>query len=289
MNVNCIKFLCTAVLAVLLTVPTAMADPDAPEPLFDPVRQRLIASGFDANEISALYSRPEVSFENRGVSLFFVHSEAKLDYDQFLKPQRIHRAKAYLATHAESLEQARKTYGVVPEIVAAILLVETQLGTHTGRRSVFNILSTMASLSDSDVRERFWENIDSERRLSRKDFDAKADRRSEWAFNELKSLLTYVAREQIDPIDIPGSYAGAMGICQFMPSNVLSLAVDGNADGRVDLFDHADAIASVGNYLKHHGWRPNISQESAYKIILKYNYSRPYAQTILKIADRLKG
>lgn len=276
-------------LTVLLVLSSAKADGPAVDPLFEILQQRLVASGFDPEHIESLYDRPEVGFETRGVSLFFIHSEAKLDYDQFLKWRRIRKARAYIKNHRSALDQARKNYGVDPEIITAILLVETQLGASTGRQSVLNILSTMASLSNKAVREHFWEEIDPEKRLSRKEFEAKADRKSEWAFGELTSLLNYVDREQIDPVEIPGSYAGAMGICQFMPSNVLKLAVDGNGDGKVDLFDHHDAIASVGNYLKHHGWRPNITDKRAYEIILRYNYSKPYATTILKIAERLKG
>ena len=86
---------------------------------------------------------------------------------------------------------------------------------------------------------------------------------------------------------VTGSYAGAMGISQFMPSNALKLARDGNGDGRTDLFDHADAISSVASYLKHYGWRPDQSEKQAYKVLLRYNYSRYYANTILKVAGLL--
>ena len=80
-----------------------------------------------------------------------------------------------------------------------------------------------------------------------------------------------------------------MGISQFMPSNALTLAQDGNQDGKVDLFNHADAIMSVARYLEHHGWKPGIDREKAYKVILRYNYSRYYANTVLEIAAKLKG
>ncbi|MFZ7127883.1 MAG: lytic murein transglycosylase [Desulfobacterales bacterium] len=276
-------------IAMIFLALQAAADTTSVDPLFEGLRQRLIDAGFDAERVESLYRQPGVSFETRGVSLFFVHSEARLDYDQFLSLERLRKARDYLNEHLEALERAESEFGVEREVITAILLVETQLGTITGRQSALNILSSMAALSNSGVREQFWKDIDSERRLPRDEFEAKADRRSEWAFNELKALLTYVEREQIDPLTIPSSYAGAMGICQFMPSNALTLGVDGNGDGRVDLFDHSDAIASVANYLKHHGWKPNMAEEQSYRVILRYNYSRPYAETILKLATRLKG
>ena len=93
----------------------------------------------------------------------------------------------------------------------------------------------------------------------------------------------------MDPTTIKGSYAGAMGISQFMPSNIAPYAKDGNADGQVDLFVHADAISSVASYLKHYGWKPGISREQAFKVVYHYNHSKYYVNTILDIADKLKG
>ncbi len=74
-----------------------------------------------------------------------------------------------------------------------------------------------------------------------------------------------------------------------MPSNILALAKDGNMDGCVDLFNHADAIASIASYLQHHGWQAKIDDKKAYKILLRYNYSKYYANIILKIAKLLRG
>ncbi len=256
---------------------------------FSPLIKRLVADGFDQGRIADVFTRPEAEVAIDGVSLFFRHSEARLDYDQFLRPRRIDKARQYLETHAADLEAARERFGVAPEVVTAILLVETNLGGMSGRQVVFNILATMAALEGLDARETFWAEMPTEKRISRKKFNAKADRKSRWAYNELKSLLKYASREGFDPLYVKGSYAGALGYCQFMPSNALKLGVDGNGDGRVDLFTHADAIASIGNYLEHHGWRPELSRQKRYRVILKYNYSKPYANTILKIADQLKG
>jgi membrane-bound lytic murein transglycosylase B len=259
----------------------------APEP-FAELESRLIRDGFDVETVRELYRQPTVAFEVQGVSLFFRHSEARLNYGQFLRPQRIEMARQYMIDHSGALAAAQERFGVPREIITAIMLVETQLGTLVGNQTVFNILSTMAALDDPVIRKAFWNDLPEEKRLTRKDFEAKADRKSRWAYTELKALLRYVDAERIDPVAIRGSYAGAMGYCQFMPSNALRLGVDGNGDERVDLFDHTDAIASVGNYLKHHGWKPGLTRQQQYKVILKYNYSKPYANTILDIAARLK-
>jgi len=256
---------------------------------FVTLQTRLSADGFDPETIRHTYAQPGVSFEIKGVSLFFRHSEGRLNYNQFLQDRRIRMARAYMVEHSGALSMTEDHYGVPGEVITAIILVETQLGTLVGNQTVFNILSTMAALDDAEIRKAFWEELPKKDRLSRKAFEKKADQKSRWAYIELKALLRYVAAQNMDPITIRGSYAGAMGYCQFMPSNALRLGVDGNGDARVDLFDHTDAIASVGNYLKHHGWKPGLTRKQQYKVILKYNYSRPYANTILKIADQLRG
>lgn len=277
-------FLLASVLSVGLEASGAMA---VPQP-FENVQSRLIADGFDAERVRELYGQPEVAFESRGVALFFRHSEARLNYGQFLEERRIEMARQYVIDHSGALAAAEAQYGVPREIITAIMLVETQLGTLVGNQIVFNILSTMAALDDATVRKAFWRDLPTERRLKRKAFEKKADRKSLWAYNELKALLRFVEAEKLDPVAIQGSYAGAMGYCQFMPSNALRLGVDGNGDDRVDLFDHTDAIASVANYLKHHGWKPDMTRQQQYQVILKYNYSKPYANTILDIAARLR-
>lgn len=275
--------------AALMLTAAAVHGAEAGKAFFEPLQKRLATDGFSLQRIQSLYRKPQAAFDTRSVSLFFVHSEARLDYDQFASADAIRRARDYLGTHEKSLSTAEQDYGVDREIIAAILLVETQLGTMTGASNIFNALSTMAALTDPEARKVLWRAIPADRRLSRKAFEKKADKKSSWAYDELKALIRYAAREGIDPTTLTGSYAGAMGISQFMPSNALRLGIDGNGDGRVDLFTHDDAIASVGNYLRHHGWAREMGDKKAYKVILRYNYSSYYARTILKIAKKLKG
>jgi membrane-bound lytic murein transglycosylase B len=253
------------------------------------LQARLIQDGFDPQTINQLYSRPQVAFDTDDVALFFVHSEARLNYNQFLSVQSLRKARSYMNQHHEDLTAAQSTYGVEGEIITAIILVETRLGTYLGSSSIINTLSTMAALDDPLLQETLWQALPDDRRITRKRFDQRTRKKSAWAYAELKAFLTYSAREGMDPATKKGSYAGAMGISQFMPSNILRLARDGNGDGHVDLFDHADAIASVANYLKHHGWRPGISRKKAEKAVYAYNHSKYYVDIILKISDRLKN
>ena len=255
---------------------------------FNQLTQRLIQDGFDPHKIKNLFAKKEVFFNPTGVSLFFVHSESSLDYDQFTSPKSIAKARAYMKTHKAILDRAQKKSGVDKTIITAILLVETRLGTYLGKRNVLNTLSTMAALSDKKLRERIWDSIPAKRKTKRKTFLKKVEKRRRWGYSELKALLQYAEREHLSAEAIKGSYAGAMGIPQFMPSNALNLAKDGNQDGKVDLFTHADAIFSVANFLKYHGWKPGIGRQKQHKVLFRYNHSNYYVDTLLKISDILK-
>jgi len=228
---------------------------------FESLQKRLIEDGLDKDRISELYKRREVYFEAKGVSRFLVHSEASLNYDQFTSKKSIRNALKYMEQHQKILDSTEKTYGVDKEIVTAIILVETRLGMMVSGPSVLNTLSTMAALADPDVRDMFWVKVSKSTRLTREKFEKWVNRKSSWAYKELKAFLNYTAKEDMDPAAVPGSYSGAMGIAQFMPTNVLIFAKDGNDDGQINLFDHSDAIVSIGSYLKHYGWakRPTRS------------------------------
>ena len=288
LNPVCLKKILFSLLIILLCIcPQASAQTEPA--YFESLQKRLVEDGFDPETITALYRLETVDFDHDGVSRYFVHQEGKLNYDQFTEAEPIQNARDYMGTHAEVFDRVSANTGVDREVITAILLVETRLGKYFGSGSILNTLSTMASLKEPWVLESFWEKVPSSRRLEREAFEKKAASKSEWAYNELKALLNYTARENMAAHEIVGSYAGAMGIAQFMPSNALSLAVDGNQDGRIDLFDHSDAIASVANYLKRYGWKQGLDGDAAQKVVMHYNHITYYANTVLKIVELLKA
>ena len=255
---------------------------------FKILKQRLVTDGFTKKNIKEIFADHKVFFDVTGVSEFFIYSESKLNYDQFLSKKSLEKALEYIEKYKIDLKKAEVKYEVDKTIITAILLVETRLGKYLGKRLVINTLSTMAVLSEKKQREKLWNSITDSNKLSREKFEKKANKKSSWAYAELKALLEYAAKENINPSKIKGSYAGAIGIPQFMPSNCLTLAKDGNKDDHINLFDHADAIHSVANYLKHFGWKSSITRQNAHKILYKYNHSNYYVDTLLKISDKLK-
>ena len=254
---------------------------------FEALQEKLIKDGFQPQKIRKYYQNARVSFERRSVSLFFVHNEAKLNYDQFTNDWSIDRAKKYMQRHRAQLEKTEQTYGVDKQVITAIILVETGLGTTLGKSSILNTLSSLSAFEDPAVRNEFWEKFKRKDEISRNKFEKRAIRKSAWAYKELKAFLEYTNNQNFDPVVIQGSYAGALGIAQFMPTTLLAYARDGNQDGVIDLFTHADAMASIASFLKRFGWKPGVGTEKAKTIIHRYNHSDYYVNTILKISDLL--
>lgn len=249
---------------------------------------RLVGDGFDESLIRSLYSRPEVTFDQRGLTAYYSHREATLNYDQFSTQSSIDQAIGYLGQHQKALKHTQDVYGVDQEVITAIILVESRLGTYIGKRLVLNTLSAMAALDDKDTRDSLWASYVKDKVGGSKDkFDTWARRKSAWAYRELKAYLKYAKTQGLDPLSMCGSYAGALGIAQFIPSSVLEFAQDGNQDGQINIYHHEDAIESIANYLKRHGWRPGLSRDERFRVLLHYNRSKYYAETILKVAERL--
>ena len=111
------------------------------------------------------------------------------------------------------------------------------------------------------------------------------EQRSDWAYKELVALLKNIRASGEDALSMPGSIYGAVGLCQFMPTNISHYGADGNGDGVVNLFDVPDAVASLSNYLARHGWNKAATRAQKQKVIKTYNRIDIYANTILGLAE----
>lgn len=155
---------------------------------------------------------------------------------RFVEPQRIGAGLRWWQDNAAALDRAEARYGVPPEIVTAIVGVETFYGRVTGN---FKVIDALATLSF--------------------DFPSGRSDRSAFYRGELTSFLRWCAAERRDPQSVQGSYAGAIGLPQFMPSSILKYAVDFDGDGRIDLNTHGDdVVGSVAHYLAEFGWQRNL-------------------------------
>ncbi len=148
----------------------------------------------------------------------------------FVNPKRIDGGMKFWLKHADTLERAEKLYGVPQEVIIAIIGVETSYGRNAGSYRTLDALTTLT-------------------------FDY--PRREEFFHSELEHYLLLAREQNFDMLSIRASYAGAMGIPQFMPSSYRKHAVDFNGDGKIDLLNSVeDAIGSVANYLRQYGWKP---------------------------------
>jgi len=253
---------------------------------FDSLSRRLIGDGFETAYIERVYSDSSVQFDPKPVLIYFKIRESKLNYGQFLKPETVSRCRDYIVLHREVLTRIEKESGVPPALLAALFMVETRLGSYTGRFQVLSVLSSLAVSSDPETMKTLYGQLEASERekSSFERFQQFCRRKSKWAYRELKSLLKHAAAENIPPETIRGSLAGAFGIPQFIPSNVLRYGADGNGDGQVDLFLDADALASAAKILVGCGWRPDLTPKQRHKVLKCYNQSNVYARTVLELA-----
>lgn len=148
---------------------------------------------------------------------------------RFVTKSRARSGREFLERNLAWLQKAEQEFGVAPNVIVALIGVETYYGRITGSKDVFTSLTTLA-------------------------FDY--PRRKEYFQSELEAYLLLAREEGWHIGETKGSYSGAMGMVQFMPSNYRKLAIDFDKDGHINLWtSEADAIGSVANYLKHHGWQ----------------------------------
>jgi len=186
-------------------------------------------------------------------------AEKKLNWKQyrpiFVTNKRSNKGKAFMKEHRVILERAEKEFGVPVEIITAIIGVETYYGKHTGKYTVFDSLTTLGF--DYPPRSKFFKS-------------------------ELKEFLLLSKEENINVDDMTGSYAGAMGMPQFISSSYRRYAVDFDGDGKRDLWNSMpDVIGSVANYFSVHGWKKGESVVHSVRvedvsIVKEENELKPY-------------
>lgn len=158
----------------------------------------------------------------------------------FVTEKRSNKGKKFIEEHKAVLLRAEKEYGVPLEIIAAIIGVESYYGKHTGKYTVFDSLTTLGF--DYPARSKFFKS-------------------------ELKQFLLLSKEENISVDEMTGSYAGAMGMPQFISSSYRRYAVDFDGDGKRDLWHSIpDVIGSVANYFKVHGWKSDVAVTSPVKV-----------------------
>jgi membrane-bound lytic murein transglycosylase B len=257
---------------------------------FQSLIHRLTQDGFDSEFLSNLLSdaRAEINPSMTTIYLNLNSRETPELYVQFLNQELILLSKKFLKQNLKILKKMENRFHVDKEVVVAILLVESRFGENIGK---YRVIPTLASMAIMDSAENLQKNYqvlkETNQELSYEWLESFAKRKANWAYDELKCFLRIIKNEEVDPLEIYGSYAGALGMAQFIPSSYLIFAQSNNGLEKW-LLNKEEAIFSIGNYLKSHGWKRNLSIEKKKQLIWHYNQSQPYIETVLQVAQKIK-
>jgi len=253
--------------------------------------ERLVTDGVPRSVAERTFADPRIpAFDGLDYSLEPRESAAM--YRAYLRPSAVSAARACKRAHWDRFASHAREHGVDPNVVAAILYVETRCGGFTGTHRVLFRVARLAMASErSNVNRNINRHLAAPEGRPSEEVVRLARSRATWLhdtfYPEVRAVFTIADRVGIDPLEIRGSGAGAFGLPQFLPTSYLAYGVDGDSNGRVSLFDPDDAIASCANYLKAHGWRAGLSREARRKVIWHYNRSGPYIDAVLGLASRL--
>lgn len=213
------------------SIPLDKQDVAAREDVQQFIAEMVKKHGFDAKQLTAQFK--QVKLKQKIIDAISRPAESKPWFQYrpiFVTKTRINEGIKFWEENQATLERAEKEFGVPPEIIVAIIGVETRYGRHKGGYRVMDSLSTLAF---------------------------EYPKRSKFFRSELEHYLLLAREEKLNPLDIKGSYAGAMGKSQFISSSYRNYAIDFDGDGKRDLWTNtADAIGSVANYFKRHKWQP---------------------------------
>lgn len=255
----------SSVLAVsIFSVPDALT----PEQARALVRKKLAGSGVPESSIDSVFDDPRTKLID-GIADRFGRPAESLPYEQyrkfFLTEANIANGVRFVRDHRGLLNSAHGRTGVDGTLLTALTGIETRYGASVGTFPVFSALYTIM---------------------------LKVPRRSDWAARETAEVLKMGFKQGIDPHALLGSYAGAFGLVQFMPSSFNAYAVDFDGDGRTRLDEWPDALGSAANYLVRHGYDSSAPFEPRSAIgrsIHAYNHSENYVRAMLELrAEILK-
>lgn len=218
--------------------------------------------------------------------------EPRSMYRGFLRDSSMVQAERCAAAHAGELRAAERLHRVDGAVIAAIMHVETHCGRNTGRSMVLHRLARLAMANEPrNVARNLARNTRNgviEPEVAERVRDRA--RYLEGVFYPQVVATFEIARQQgFDPLALRGSGAGAFGFVQFLPLNYVAFGTDADGDGRVSLYEPADATASAARFLASYGWKNNLTHEKKRQVIWHYNRSDAYIDTVLAIASRIRS
>lgn len=251
----------------------------------------LAADGIARERAARAFADPRVpAFSGLGFGL--EPREPYSMYRHFLRADSVARAQRCAATHAQGLADAERVHGVDASVVAAILHVESACGRNTGRSIVLYRLARLAMANEPRNVARQLVRYTPRGGVLDPEVAEKVRARARYLegifYPQVVATFEIAEQAGIDPLSLRGSGAGAFGYTQFLPLNYIAFGVDGDGDGRVSLYDAADAAASTARFLKSYGWERHLTRAEKREVVWHYNRSDAYIDAVLGLADRIR-
>jgi len=261
---------------------------------FNPVINCLKQKGIDTNFIKNIVLDNRTKFDDKYVKINVNGYLKKTDYAHNFTKNSVQKAKDFYLRNILTLKKAEIEYGVPSEIITAILWIETRCGEYLGSNHIVSVFLSTAMVNQPEYIQLNKENLinsfnGDETNLHELliKLEQRTEKKYEWAINELIALSKMIKSSPVPILDLYGSWAGAFGISQFLPSSYNSWAIDGNNDSIINLYHTDDAIFSVANYLKINGWCD--TQECKRNAIFHYNNSIDYVEAVLQLSRKIKS
>lgn len=214
-----------------------------------------------------------------------MNKESTRDYSEFLAPYALRRARRFRSRYRTLLGRAEQAHGVAREVVVALLQVETQFGRARQPFRILEVYTTLLLETGPEAVERHYLSLKPDYpELEREYLGQRLEKKQAFALEQLSALVEMGLNHQMDITRLRGSYAGAFGMPQFLPSSFLRWAADGNRDNVISLNNVPDAIFSVAAYLNAHGWAKDAEEETKRKAVWEYNHSPEYVDAVLAIS-----
>jgi membrane-bound lytic murein transglycosylase B len=256
---------------------------------WDYLVDRLKKAGVPESEIVAIYSDPRMPHFTL-IPFKVKPKEPSTMYTSFNKDSFARLGASFIQEYDHEFDKMERTYGVPREVVTAILVIETQLGRHTGNEMIVHRLSRLAAVLDpNNIKETYRRLKATDSTVTLDDVKARGRYLEETFLPEIPAILEISKRNQVHVFHILGSNAGAFGIPQFLPSAFIKYGVDGDGDGNVSLFNKVDALWSAGNYLAAFGYKSELPYAQRRKVIWEYNRSDAYIDTVFRLASRIEA
>jgi membrane-bound lytic murein transglycosylase B len=269
---------------------------------FSPAAEKLLLKGADSAFVYRMILDDRTTYNPKFAKITVYRSPSTMreytvesssnKYSGNYNNSALGKSESFIETHFNTLKKAEEIYKVPVEVISSILWIETRHGSFTGNNHVISVYLNLAladqpeflDMNRESMLEKYSRNK-SELPTLEKKLQERSEEKSEWAIDQLLALEKMSHNSPYNVFELEGSYAGAFGMPQFIPTSYISWAVDGNGDGKINLYEADDAIFSVANYLKTNGWGQTEKEQRT--AVFHYNRSNEYVDAVLIHAKKL--